>query len=169
MDKMGYENYDNLPDYMRLIVTDNPVWDAFIHLVSVGDMIHRYFAKRLASIGLTRPKFAILYQLRAGSGAVSPSFISRRMPRAKHTISKAITELENDGFVKREINPQSRRSLLLSLTEQGMEKADEALAYARSLSREMMTCLDNNQLRTLDRYLSELRIVYLTRMRDIQQ
>ncbi len=157
----------NTPEYLRLIKTDDPIWDSFIHLASVGDMVHRYFSNRLARIGLTRPKFTILYNLRAGFGTVTPSFISKRIPRAKHTISKAITELENDNMVERRINPKNRRSILISLTEKGEQKADEAIAYARLLSREIMTCINNNDLEALDSYLAALRLEYLTKMKDV--
>ena len=82
-------------------------------------------------------------------------------------ISKAIAELENDGFVKRNINRNNRRSITLSLTKKGKEKADETLSYARSLSRKMMACLNDSQLKNLDSYLAALRIVYLGKMKDI--
>jgi DNA-binding MarR family transcriptional regulator len=130
-------------------------------------MVHRYFAARLSNIGLTRPKFAILYQIRAGLSPVAPTFISRRMPRAKHTISQAITELENDGYIKRSINQSNRRSITLSLTKRGEEKTDEALSYARNLSREMMSCFNNTQLQDLDSYLATIRLIYLTKIKDV--
>ena len=101
---------DNLTENKKIEITNiiegiksgDLVLDSFIHMVAVGDMIHRYFAKKLAKIGLTRVEFAILYTLNTKFEELAPTFISRRIPRAKHTISKAITELEEKNFVKKD-------------------------------------------------------------------
>ena len=112
---------------------------------------------------LRMPNYIVerLAKLRLKFDSLTPTILFKRMPRAKHTISRAITELENEGLVKRRINASSHKSILISLTDKGEKRADKAIADVRGMSYEAMDCLNKDELQTLDKMLKRLRDYFL--------
>ena len=154
---MKKENRVSEPEYMQQVVTGDILMDGFIHMTALGDIVHRDFDDKLDEMGLTRAKFSILFLLRLQFDSITPTALSKRMPRAKHTISRAITELEKDGLVKRQVNLNNYRSLLITLTEKGKKYADRAIDSIRQMSHEVMACLGEQQLREFDKALKIVR------------
>ncbi len=86
--------------------------DAFMHRSMRG---WSHFAK---STGLSMPQFSILMQLHH-KGACGISEISERFDITNAAASQLVEKLVQGGYLKREEDPNDRRSKLLSLTPKG--------------------------------------------------
>jgi len=73
----------------------------------------------LTSAGITLPTFQALSAVSAIAGAVRVQDISERMSITVGATSKLVDRLERDGRVRRESNPDDRRSSLIVLTQSG--------------------------------------------------
>lgn len=73
---------------------------------------------------------------------ITQKALSERLLIDKTTTAKAITKLEAEGYIRREINPADNRYQLLYLTESGREvvpKVQEALARVKNKIRKGIT------------------------------
>ena len=52
--------------------------------------------------------------------------------QSKATVAKSLKKLEDDGYIKREVNPENRRKYMLNTTS----KADELVPKIRKISKD---------------------------------
>jgi DNA-binding MarR family transcriptional regulator len=82
--------------------------------------------EQLGQIGLSGPRWTLLMRLMAeerrsnGQGA-SPTHLSRCQNVSKNTISALLRGLEEQGFVRRTLDPEDRRVFRIHLTDAGQE------------------------------------------------
>ena len=81
------------------------------------------FAK---STGLSMPQFSILMQLHH-KGACGVSDIGERFDITNAAASQLVEKLVQGGFVKREEDPNDRRSKLLNLTDKGRKLVQQGI------------------------------------------
>lgn len=67
----------------------------------------------------------VLFFLSQNAGSVSPSDISAAMNVSTARIAAALNVLENKGLITRSINPDDRRHIQVSLTQQGRDEAEQ--------------------------------------------
>ena len=151
---------------LETVETGDALMDTFIHLKSLGRIIDRYLTSRIIKQDLTGVKHSIVYLVSQKFEGITPTILSKRMQRTKHTISRAITELEKDGIVKRTINPDDNRTTIITLTDKGEKYADKIITDMRKISHEAMACLSEEELQRLDEMLKRVRYHFLTEVLD---
>lgn len=65
------------------------------------------------------------------------------------TMSRVLDRLEKEGYLKREKNPQCRRSYLIALTENGYKKAEEVAEGFQKLDEKICVGLKEEERETL--------------------
>lgn len=60
------------------------------------------------------------------TGAITPSALAEQLTLDRGQVSRMVRELEDAGLLRRDPDPQDRRSALLSPTEEGRARLDEA-------------------------------------------
>ena len=90
-----------------------------------------YMNERLHPLGLTYGQFPFLLHLGHTPG-VTQETLARHFRIDKGAVARAARRLEEDGFIRREVDPTDRRAVRLSLTEQG----EAVLPEIRRLQRE---------------------------------
>ena len=81
------------------------------------------FAK---STGLSMPQFGLLMQMHH-KGACGMSAVSERFDITPAAASQLVDKLVQNGFIKREEDPQDRRAKLLNLTDKGRELIQQGI------------------------------------------
>src|SRR4026208_715783 len=81
------------------------------------------FAK---SAGLSMPQFGLLMQMHH-KGACGMSAVSERFDITPAAASQLVDKLVQNGFIKREEDPQDRRAKLLNLTDKGRELIQQGI------------------------------------------
>ena len=77
---------------------------------------------------LSKGEFFVLGELLARREPTSPTVLSRSMQSSKGRISAILNVLEKKGEIERRIDPQNRRTVLVTLTESGKAHAREVIA-----------------------------------------
>ncbi|WDM31295.1 MarR family winged helix-turn-helix transcriptional regulator [Paenibacillus mucilaginosus] len=87
-------------------------------------------------------KFRFHAAINAFQQPITQKALSEKLLIDKTTTAKAVTKLEDEGYVRREANPADNRYQLLYLTDSGREvvpKVKEALARVKNKTRQGMT------------------------------
>ena len=95
----------------------------------------------LASFDVPHPVITALAVIEGADGPLTPSEISDRMLVASATMTATLDTLESRGWVVRTPNPADRRSVLVSVTDEGRATADQFLPGIRKLERSLMSGL----------------------------
>jgi DNA-binding MarR family transcriptional regulator len=131
----------------------NPVeraaWRGFVR--SHSALLRRLDADLRRAHGISISAYEALIILgRAETGGLQMSELAGRTLLTQSGISRLVTRLERDGFVRREADPTDRRAARISLTESG----------AQVLREGMRTHFDGVRNRFLDRF-SEAELIQL--------
>jgi DNA-binding MarR family transcriptional regulator len=71
-------------------------------------------------------------------------------------ITNRVAQLENRGWVRRQMDPADRRQVLVSLTPEGLRRADQLVATKTEAEQRLLGGIDR---RTLERLAGDLRTV----------
>lgn len=99
--------------------------------------------------------FAILYILRQG-GIVLPSEISNEMNISSARVAAILNNLENKGFITRQIDKSDRRKILVDLTQKGMALAEKHNQMVVNITARMLELLGEHDARELVRIIGRL-------------
>jgi DNA-binding MarR family transcriptional regulator len=99
------------------------------------------------SYQITLAQFHILRHIRHGRDSVSELAKTGKISRP--AISRAVDVLVNKGLVARSQNPEDRRNVQLSLTEDGQELIDELFSKTHRWMSEKLTMLTENELKSI--------------------
>ena len=87
--------------------------------------------------GVSEGEMAILGMLSTAGEPQAPGDLAERLQLSSSRVANALKTLERKGFVTREINPEDRRGIIVSITPKGdafgKARFDEAVAGIRDL------------------------------------
>jgi DNA-binding MarR family transcriptional regulator len=93
---------------------------------------------------VTLPQFRVLVVL-AGSGAMRMGALAARVGAVPSTFSRTIDRMVDGGWVARKESPQSRREILVDLTENGRRLVDEVTERRRRQVASVLTSLTTDE------------------------
>ena len=137
-------------------------------LIRTWQIINRYLELELRKQESSPIRFAIMNALYRHGGQMTPTEISEWVFRSKNSITSAINTLEREGFVRREPSKSDRRSVTVVITEKGWGKTNKITPIAQEISREILSCLDREQLETLGTSLRAVRKHVLTKISNME-
>ena len=88
---------------------------------------------KLAKVGLTPEKAAVLWACRDYPGTVTPAEIARLMFRENQTIAGLLNRMEKDGLVKRVPKRKGHPFTEVKLTERGRELCDPGVEVLKNV------------------------------------
>ena len=104
---------------------------------------------------MIRPEWTVLICLAFRDG-LNPRDISEITEQPSNTVSRGTASLVTKGLITNKPDPEDARKRCLFLTRKGRDIYEEAMAICVEAEREMLACLDDNELKTLDRLLDKL-------------
>ncbi|MCX7912681.1 MAG: MarR family transcriptional regulator [Dehalococcoidales bacterium] len=131
-------------------------------LLSVPPLIFRLIRRKLVTtladtdVDIKLLHFEIMHFLKE-KGTQHPAEIGDKLLIAKAQMTYLIDKLVELGLVQREIDPNDRRTLNISLTEKGRKFLDEQDNLVINAVRENMAILTDKELETLYDSLRNLR------------
>ncbi len=93
------------------------------------------------------------------TGNISQREITERLNLKPGSMSEVLTKLENKGLIKRTQSEDDKRTSIISLTEAGIEKADEAYETRSERRVEMFSYLDDIEKNTLLSLLEKINTI----------
>ncbi len=129
--------------------------DAAVLLSKLGHRAKRMFTQRLEPLRLKPNHVQLLVYLDGHPGTSQRSLVEA-LRVTPSTIVDLIDGLEGRGLVRRARNPLNRRASLVSLTEDGSEILDRALALSRAVEDDLLGPLAARDRRRLLDYLHSI-------------
>lgn len=102
----------------------------------------------LLPTGVTLPQLDVMYLLREAGDGVPLHALAEQLMRESQSMTTLVDRMEAKGWVQRLGHPRDRRQKLVSLTEAGASKLDEAQAVIRSLRRRAFSSLPEEDLKS---------------------
>lgn len=118
--------------------------------------VQRYYELNLTPLEITPVQFYVLSSLWETNG-VKFKELAQKLSMDGATLTGILDRLERMGFVKREDDPEDRRSVLVYLAQKAEAHADEFRRLAETLDNEIRDQFDKDDFITLSRLLDKIR------------
>ncbi|MEO5326064.1 MarR family transcriptional regulator [Mesorhizobium sp. CC13] len=117
----------------------------------------REMEKTFARHGLNYASFDVLATLRRSGApyALSPGDLSATMMITSGTMTNRVDQLEKAGLVERRLNPDDRRSFIVSLTDKGFATIDAAVTDHVATQTRVVEMLTPDERAVLNALLSK--------------
>jgi DNA-binding MarR family transcriptional regulator len=112
-------------------------------------LIATYLGHALHGLAVTQAEAHVLAQLALG-GPTSIGDLHREFGHKRSTLTSVIDRLESRGFVRREINPDDRRSFVIRLTRSGRGAARRVNRALDALQAEVRGVVSPRDLQGLE-------------------
>ncbi len=129
--------------------TDKTPLGTLLSVLMSFEVLERYLEVELRRYDATLIRFNIMSTLFKNGGEMTPSEIAESVFREKNSITAAINTMEKQGVVRREPSPDDRRSVKVVITDKGWKEANQLNPVAQELSREVLSCIDKEQVEVL--------------------
>lgn len=128
--------------------------------------VNKLAETKLAKVGLTPEKVAVLWACRDYPGMLTPAEIARLVFRENQTVAGLLNRMEKEGFVKRVPKRKGHPFTEIKLTPKGEKACAPGIAIMKGVVKELaadMSAEKQKQLQNLlrimrDRALQDLRI-----------
>jgi len=127
-------------------------------VVRAADLIARKNQAAFAPLGIKGGEYSALSALRRGGAPyeLSPSQMSEHLMVTSGGLSLMLDRLERAGLVRRRPHPEDRRSVLVSLTDDGLRTIDEAMTAHTAVEHEIVDGLTAKEISQLAGLLAKL-------------
>jgi len=131
--------------------------DCIIYLLAKAyQKAHSAFKMKLAPFGITPVQHLILAVL-AEEDFLSPAEISDRVAMDGATLSGVLDRMAEAGLIKKEENPQDRRSIRVSLSPKAKKMREELAGQRKSINEELTAKFSLEEKLLLKRLLKDLK------------
>lgn len=120
-----------------------------LSLLRFNDVAARYPEMELTKHGSNYMRMMLMNVLVTHGESMSPTEISKRVFRTKHSITSMVDTLEKQGLVRREPSPKDRRSINIVVTQEGLKLFDRMLPVGYQIGKKALSCLDDGEVLTL--------------------
>jgi DNA-binding MarR family transcriptional regulator len=117
---------------------------------------HSAFKQKLAPFGITPVQHLILAVL-AEEEFLSPAEISDRIAMDGATLSGVLDRMTEAGLIKKEENPEDRRSIRVSLTPRAKRMREDLADQRRAINEELTSRFSLEERLLLKRLLKDLK------------
>ena len=139
---------------------DPEVEGAVSRISKLGRYLDKSLNSTLVEFGLNIAEFKLLVHLRnAGPPySLSAGDLARAQMTSTGAMTNRIDRLEKAGFVARSPDPNDRRGVLVSLTDEGNARLDKAVRVQGDCEAELLTTLSVDEKKELNALLRKLLI-----------
>jgi DNA-binding MarR family transcriptional regulator len=131
--------------------------DCFVFLLGKAyQRAHGLLKKKLLPFGLTPVQHLTLEVLR-GEETISPAEISERTVMDSATLSGVLDRMADAGLIKKEENPEDRRSIRVSITAKARKMMDGLAEQRKAVNEELTSVLSIEEKLLLKRMLKEIK------------
>ncbi len=117
---------------------------------------HSAFKQKLAPFGITPVQQLILMVL-AEEEFLSPAEISEKIAMDSATLSGVLERMAEGGMIKREENPEDRRSIRVSLAAKAKKMQEDLAEQRKAINEELTEKLSLEERLLLKRMLKDLK------------
>jgi len=126
------------------------------------DLLTKLENRGLRRFGLTITQFAVLDLVSMLGDQATPTVLANKLLRQPHSVSGLLIRMEEDGLVTRTRDPDSKRNIIIGLTEKGSQLLNQA-KEVRS-SHGLRQCCSEEEIQQLIVSLKKIRSYALGRL-----
>jgi DNA-binding MarR family transcriptional regulator len=119
--------------------------DLLWQIVSAGHRIEERLESALEQTGLSLAKYGALRHLAEASQPLALSQLAEKIACVKSNVTQLVDRLENDGLVRRIPDPNDRRSILASITDDGRNRYEAGSTALAQAQHELLSDLPAEQ------------------------
>lgn len=124
-------------------ISDKSPFIAWIHNISLNQQ--KYMKSRFSNLDLGHDVRYIMF-IYDNQGCSQDDLVNM-FGQSKGNIAKILKKLENEGFIKRKVNPENRRKYMLNITEKGSEMVPKYRKISKQWEREVGITDEDNELK----------------------
>lgn len=102
-----------------------------------------FYDKKMEPLGISTTQFSMMINIKAEK-VINMGSLAKLLKLEKSTLTRTLAPLIEKGYIHSE-RGENRREVLLSLTDKGMSKMDEAFPVWRGLQKEMTEFLGGEE------------------------
>lgn len=119
-------------------------------------VIENRLERAVEARGLSLAKLGVLHALEASGGSLSLGRLADYLSCVRSNITQLVDRLEVEGLVRREPDPEDRRSILATITEEGQRLYEAASEAQDAAEREILGEMPAEQRQQLAALLHEI-------------
>jgi DNA-binding MarR family transcriptional regulator len=117
--------------------------------VTFADTIMRYLEITMKKDDITPLHMMAMNHLVSAGGSLTPTQLAEAMFRSKHSVTKIMDNLENEGFIVRDFSSKDRRVTVIRVTDAGLDYIKRNQHKGEMRARQVMDCLSAADQKTL--------------------
>lgn len=131
--------------------------DVTFSLIGAAHAVEDRIEQSLEPLGLSLAKLNVLNTLVGSGSPLTLGELATRLACVRSNVTQLVDRLESDGLVKREADPQDRRSIRAIVTDAGRERQHAGSIALGKVQEEIAHVLTSFDSAHIDRALSALR------------
>lgn len=148
------DEVDTVIEQWRREQSDLDLWPVEVlgRVTRFAVLMNRSFDEVFARHGLRNGEFDVLAAIRRSGPpyVVTPSALSAQLMLSRAGMTNRLDRLDRAGLIQRQLDPEDRRSFLVTLTEKGMATVDAAMRDHAANEAALLSGLSERQQRQLD-------------------
>ncbi len=121
----------------------------------INRLIYKHYKQYLNS-GITTQQ-AVVLDIVYLAKRITVGEIAVEMDNSSSAVSQLVAKLEKNLYIKREINPQHRREIFITLDEKGLEYFSKQEYVEQQIADEIYSKLTSNEIDELERIVEKLK------------
>ncbi|WP_285396242.1 MarR family transcriptional regulator [Lysinibacillus sp. fls2-241-R2A-57] len=122
---------------------------------SINRLIFKHYKQYLNS-GITTQQ-AVVLDIVYLAERITVGEVANEMNISSSAVSQLIAKLEKNQYIKREINPQNRREVFITLDEKGMEYFSKQDFVEQQIADKIYSKLSSKEVDELERIVNKLK------------
>jgi DNA-binding MarR family transcriptional regulator len=125
-------------------------------LIELGAQLHQQIEDALEKVGISLAKQGVLRTLAEAGAPLPLSELAARQKCVRSNITQLVDRLEADGLVRREPDPDDRRSIRAVLTTEGAARQEAGEREVERVRESFMNSMRSSDRAALERILKSL-------------
>jgi MarR family transcriptional regulator, organic hydroperoxide resistance regulator len=137
-----------IPEELKKVAEELSKVDFWV-CASFADTVNRYCEITMKTDDISPLHAIAMWHLVCAGGTSTPTKLAEKMFRSKHSVTKIVDNLEQEGLIKRDFSSKDRRVTQIRITPAGMQYIKTNQQQASDYSKQVMDCLDAKQTKML--------------------
>jgi DNA-binding MarR family transcriptional regulator len=152
---------ENVEFWARLVPELDRETEGIVERIgAIAKRLDRSMERTLAQHGVNYGEWKVLHNLRRNEPGYrsTPGKLSERLGLSSGAMTNRLDRLEEEGLVRRLPDPKDRRSVVVELTDEGLERWRAAIGRQAQFEADVASALDADEKKQLDALLRRLLI-----------
>lgn len=131
--------------------------DKWVFYIADNNMkvISETFGRRLKGTDVTRIQWIALYYIDRYK-ELKQVQLSTMMNLKPSTVTRLLDRMEKNGLSERYINPESKREIIIKLTEKGKKTIEKLLPYGNTFNEDLIRDISPDDLMTFQKVIDKM-------------